>query len=646
MNAESSFTVEEASAVGHETNFDNAAPESTNVGDQKNSAIGSKTVNRSDTVMADLFSVPPQKNIPNSGIYAMSRDAYDGGKVLGMDPRYFIKDLDTGKIYSLENAGVDQEGNTGEVGGGSSVPQNVGPMEMGVQKKSGGIQLSNVLSGEKLSLEEFEATMGYMMGPGENSQVQAEAPQTSWWKDAFSKLGLLKIPDDQARGYGSPNDSVSPYSSPKEDNLGLRIKVMSNRKNFKEFSDLRLVQSIYAHEGVIWAAKFSKSGKYLATAGQDGVVAVWQVDQNRRSDGGQVSDDGGEGGSSSSRDKSGEGEEGLGEMPGVIHGVPVLKTAPYRLYRGHKKDVLDIAWSSSNFLFSASMDKSVRLWHVSVGECLKVFRHNDFVTSIDVHPKNEALFISGSIDGKVRLWNVPETRVVSWQDIHDMVTAVAFSKDGTRAVVGSMRGKCWFYSLTNSNALEYEAQLDVKNKRGQHARGKKITGLAFAPKMFPNALLITSNDSRIRLFDGYTLRFKYKGHSNKSTQIKASFSPKGNFIICGSDDGAVYIWDSSKAPTPENGPIDLNSKQHPSNVIERTMETISAPFIKEKNMSWESFQVSDDIITTAIFAPEGAHLRPVPEERGRYAAYGQVIVTCGYQGEVKLYENVGIPRWL
>lgn len=80
---------------------------------------------------------------------------------------------------------------------------------------------------------------------------------------------------------------------------------------------------------------------------------------------------------------------------------------------------------------------------------------------------------------------------------------------------------------------------DVKNKRGQHSRGKKITGLQFAPKSSPNALLITSNDSRVRLYDGYTLRFKYKGHSNKSTQIKASFSPKGNFVICGSGTALV-----------------------------------------------------------------------------------------------------------
>jgi hypothetical protein len=68
--------------------------------------------------------------------------------------------------------------------------------------------------------------------------------------------------------------------------------------------------------------------------------------------------------------------------------------------------------------------------------------------------------------------------------------------DGRKAVVGTMKGKCRFYSIEGSG-LEYEAQLDVKNKRGQHSRGKKITGLSFLPTD-PGKLLITSNDSRVR----------------------------------------------------------------------------------------------------------------------------------------------------
>lgn len=81
------------------------------------------------------------------------------------------------------------------------------------------------------------------------------------------------------------------------------------------------------------------------------------------------------------------------------------------------------------------------------------------MTAIDFHPMDDTLFVSGSIDGKVRLWNVPEQRVVSWQDVHDMVTAVGYSRDGKRAVVGTMRGKCRFYGAGGRTGLEYEAQL-------------------------------------------------------------------------------------------------------------------------------------------------------------------------------------------
>ena len=52
----------------------------------------------------------------------------------------------------------------------------------------------------------------------------------------------------------------------------------------------------------------------------------------------------------------------------------VLKAQPLRVYQGHKADVLDVAWSKSQFLLSASMDKSVRLWHISMDDCLRVFR--------------------------------------------------------------------------------------------------------------------------------------------------------------------------------------------------------------------------------------------------------------------------------
>ena len=64
-------------------------------------------------------------------------------------------------------------------------------------------------------------------------------------------------------------------------------------------------------------------------------------------------------------------EETRSEGPGER---AVLKVEPLRVYRGHKHDVLDVAWSKSQFLLSASMDKSVRLWHISMDDCLRIFR--------------------------------------------------------------------------------------------------------------------------------------------------------------------------------------------------------------------------------------------------------------------------------
>jgi WD40 repeat protein len=36
--------------------------------------------------------------------------------------------------------------------------------------------------------------------------------------------------------------------------------------------------------------------------------------------------------------------------------------------------VVDLSWSPAHFLLSASVDCTVRLWHISVAECLRSFR--------------------------------------------------------------------------------------------------------------------------------------------------------------------------------------------------------------------------------------------------------------------------------
>ena len=202
------------------------------------------------------------------------------------------------------------------------------------------------------------------------------------------------------------------------------------------------------------------------------------------------------------------------------------------------------------------MDKTVRLWHVSRSECLCVFQHLDFVTAIAFLPKDDKYFLSGSLDGKLRLWHVPDKKVMLWNEVEGgrLITALTVVKNGRFVVVGTFDGRCYIYT---TDQLKYHTMFDVRSNRGKNRRGHKITGL----DVYPDKLLVTSNDSRIRLYDlrDLSLTCKYKGHHNANSQMRASFSPDGKHIVCGSEDHYVYIWVTNPDTMPMTVRTDRNS---------------------------------------------------------------------------------------
>ena len=61
-----------------------------------------------------------------------------------------------------------------------------------------------------------------------------------------------------------------------------RVRVRQYGKSCKELTGLYKSQEIQAHEGSIWSIRFSLDGRYLASAGEDCVIHVWQVVESEK----------------------------------------------------------------------------------------------------------------------------------------------------------------------------------------------------------------------------------------------------------------------------------------------------------------------------------------------------------------------------
>ncbi|XP_022773788.1 transcription initiation factor TFIID subunit 5-like [Durio zibethinus] len=315
-----------------------------------------------------------------------------------------------------------------------------------------------------------------------------------------------------------------------------RMMVQPNKKGYMEFTALYMGPEIQAHKGFIWTMKFSPDGQYLASGGEDGVVRIWHVTSTHASSKPFMAD----GIMVRKMDKGKFGFSRKNPIPSPV--IPCknfqMEESPMQEFHGHASDVLDLAWSSTNCLVSSSMDKTVRLWQVGCNQCLNVFHHSNYVTCIQFNPIDDNYFISGSIDGKVRIWGVSDKRVVHWVDVRDIITAICYRPDGKEFVVGSITGTCHFYEASSNNF--YLGGRDNIHGR-KKTSGNKITSIQFF-RGESHKVMITSEDSKLRIFDGVDIVRKFKGLLKSGSQMSASFNSTGRHIISVGEDCHVYVW--------------------------------------------------------------------------------------------------------
>lgn len=264
------------------------------------------------------------------------------------------------------------------------------------------------------------------------------------------------------------------------------------------------------------------------------------------------------------------------------------------------------------------------------------------MTAVAFHPTIEGYFLTGSFDRKLRIWNIPQGRVIQWVGVRDFITSACFSPDGKLALAGLFTGQVVFY---HSDGLRYYTQIDCRNKRGKFSKGMKVTGLEWREpdnkhgrggksktrqvNMKFVELLVTTNDSRLRLIhmDDFCLSCKFKGNTNESMQISATLSDDGKHVVCGSEDGCAYIWRAD------------HDQYKPGELANMT------GYRKDKSASYEQFRAQESITTCTLFAPRSvAHRCRKKETNKGMQQSNRIIITAGFEGAIRIFENTGQPK--
>ncbi|MCE0481652.1 hypothetical protein HAX54_039542 [Datura stramonium] len=260
-------------------------------------------------------------------------------------------------------------------------------------------KLSDLQTGKQLSMEEFEKSVGHspvvkeLMRRANSNNDERKLNVNAYLNKSFryskkTGVALLKNIKGVANSMsGSKADREFELPAPVEQkqnkNSSQWIKVRQQGKINKEFTALQLCQEIEAHEGSIWTVRFSADARYLATAGEDRVIHVWEVQDcdvmstKPSDDPNSVSDTPMAGSNSdrpplpvmnhmqSERKKKGKTSSkkksnSLPDYVNVPETVFSLSEKPVCTFNGHQEDVLDLCWSSSQVSFHALISLLLR----------------------------------------------------------------------------------------------------------------------------------------------------------------------------------------------------------------------------------------------------------------------------------------------
>jgi len=296
-----------------------------------------------------------------------------------------------------------------------------------------------------------------------------------------------------------------------------------------------LVSTLVGHSGYIPALKFSSDGAQLVSCSWDGSIIVWDV----------------------------------------------RTELPLKVLTGHDRRVNDIAFShDGQYLASASWDTTVKIYNTSADfKCIHTFptgekpvntvawsaddksvlagcwdglikmysleddHHGELLATMSGHSKSvQSLscspsgkhFISGSMDQRLLLWDAKAKKFISTLSVQSKpISSVTYAADGTHLLSASL----------DATVKVWDANLGRELRQWTSASGF-MTTVAFNPNN-DQIMATGSSECAVTIWDlANSVELFVFPDSHRRPITCLEFSPNGKFLVSGSEDGTLLVWDA------------------------------------------------------------------------------------------------------
>ncbi|TFK17390.1 WD40 repeat-like protein [Coprinopsis marcescibilis] len=248
-----------------------------------------------------------------------------------------------------------------------------------------------------------------------------------------------------------------------------------------------------AHSGDLYirSVRFSPDGKLLATGAEDRQIRIWDIGRKR-----------------------------------IRH-----------VFDGHQQEIYSLDFSQDGRLIvSGSGDRTTRIWDMEEKKC-KVFTITDVVdqntdagvTSVAISPST-ALVAAGSLDNIIRIWDVATGQLLERLRGHtNSVYSVAFTPDGKGLVTGSLDKTLKLWDVSHLNSAEGRRKAAADPDMRDRVERERMERMEREGKIVQSANCVMD----------------FIGH--KDYVLSVSMSSDSRWVVSGSKDRCVHVWDSNTA---------------------------------------------------------------------------------------------------